>query len=181
MTQPEGAPASAPIWAQTYSYDRYDNRTSVTASGNITKLEKPEAPRVPLPADRLAFNIAPSLPGFFLAATREPSQIYPAAFIATQPDSGSLKHEHGATGWPTGIYRRSAGCRGDSYQSCPCDRIVQRVSSSIGARRFRELRSSLAIRLIVRRKTHQEYATSFIPHTQLSSITHGFCGLPLSQ
>ncbi|HEV2827108.1 MAG TPA: RHS repeat-associated core domain-containing protein [Pyrinomonadaceae bacterium] len=33
LTQATGGQASAPIWTQTYSYDRYGNRTNVSASG----------------------------------------------------------------------------------------------------------------------------------------------------
>jgi RHS repeat-associated protein len=34
LVQATGGPASAPLWTQTYAYDRYGNRTSVTASGS---------------------------------------------------------------------------------------------------------------------------------------------------
>lgn len=37
LTQATGGPASAPLWTQTYSYDRFGNRTSVSANGYSAK------------------------------------------------------------------------------------------------------------------------------------------------
>ena len=45
LVQATGGPFSVPLWSQTYTYDRYGNRTSVTASGNTARLQKPEAPK----------------------------------------------------------------------------------------------------------------------------------------
>src|SRR4029078_12542553 len=45
--------------------------------------------------------------------------------------------------------------------------LIARLSSPTGY-------FSLAIRLLVPQKNHQEYATSFTPHTQLSMLTRGF-------
>jgi RHS repeat-associated protein len=37
LVQATGGPSSSPLWTQSYSYDRYGNRTSVLASGNSAK------------------------------------------------------------------------------------------------------------------------------------------------
>lgn len=37
LTQATGGPASAPLWTQTYGYDRFGNRTSVSANGYSAK------------------------------------------------------------------------------------------------------------------------------------------------
>jgi RHS repeat-associated protein len=39
LTQATGGPASTPLWTQTYSYDNYGNRTSVSASGYSARNE----------------------------------------------------------------------------------------------------------------------------------------------
>lgn len=56
LIQAKGGPSAAPLWSQTYTYDRYGNRTSVTASGNTAQLQKPVEPKPRLQADLLAFN-----------------------------------------------------------------------------------------------------------------------------
>jgi RHS repeat-associated protein len=56
LVQATGGPFAAPLWSQTYTYDRYGNRTSVTASGNTARLQKPVEPKPQLPTDLLAFN-----------------------------------------------------------------------------------------------------------------------------
>ncbi|MEK6280526.1 MAG: hypothetical protein AABN95_09265 [Acidobacteriota bacterium] len=38
LTEATGGPASDPLWTQTYSYDRFGNRTNVSASGNSASL-----------------------------------------------------------------------------------------------------------------------------------------------
>ena len=40
LVQATGGPAASPIWTQTYAYDRYGNRTSVSASGYSAKNER---------------------------------------------------------------------------------------------------------------------------------------------
>jgi RHS repeat-associated protein len=54
LIQATGGPAASPIWTQTYAYDRYGNRTSVTASGYSAKNERPVGPTR---TDLLAKNI----------------------------------------------------------------------------------------------------------------------------
>jgi len=56
LVQATGGPFSAPLWSQTYTYDRYGNRTSVAASGNTARLQKPVEPKPQLPANLLASN-----------------------------------------------------------------------------------------------------------------------------
>lgn len=56
LAQAAGGPFAAPLWSQTYTYDRYGNRTSVAASGNTAQLQKPLEPKPQLPANLLAFN-----------------------------------------------------------------------------------------------------------------------------
>ena len=56
LVQATGGPFTAPLWSQTYTYDRYGNRTSVAASGNTARLEKPVEPKPQSQAGLLAFN-----------------------------------------------------------------------------------------------------------------------------
>ena len=44
LVQATGGPANSPIWTQTYTYDRYGNRLSVSASGNSAKGMAPSSP-----------------------------------------------------------------------------------------------------------------------------------------
>jgi RHS repeat-associated protein len=48
------AGASGTQRSQSYSYDRYGNRTSVTSSGTLASLEKPAEPKPQLPTDLIA-------------------------------------------------------------------------------------------------------------------------------
>ncbi len=61
LTEAKGGPAGS-LWTQTYVYDRYGNRTSVTASGFSAKNERPVRPTR---TDLLAKNIfePPAVPG----------------------------------------------------------------------------------------------------------------------
>jgi len=61
LVQATGGPFAAPLWSQNYTYDRYGNRTSVTASGNTAQLQKPVEPKAQLPANLLAFNSSRTL------------------------------------------------------------------------------------------------------------------------
>jgi RHS repeat-associated protein len=58
LTQATGG-ASGALWTQTYSYDRYGNRTSVSATGNLAKVADP---KVVLPTDQLAAKTNIELP-----------------------------------------------------------------------------------------------------------------------
>lgn len=60
LVKATGGASSSPIWTQNYSYDRYGNRLSVTASGNTAKLEKPSEPQAQLPDVQLAMKSDPS-------------------------------------------------------------------------------------------------------------------------
>jgi len=44
LIEAKGGPSASPIWTQTYAYDRYGNRISVTASGYSAKNERPVRP-----------------------------------------------------------------------------------------------------------------------------------------
>lgn len=59
-----GNPDSTALWAQTYAYDRYGNRTHVTATGNTASLGTPADPAVKRPDVELAANLLPKSPGF---------------------------------------------------------------------------------------------------------------------
>jgi RHS repeat-associated protein len=74
LTAQGGPVTGTALWTQTYSYDRYGNRTNVTASGNTAasdtaKLELPKEPKAALPNTELAANTEPVLPD----ALRDPS------------------------------------------------------------------------------------------------------------
>jgi len=49
-----GGPTASPLWSQTYAYDRWGNRLSVSASGTVAILQKPQEPKPQLPTDQLA-------------------------------------------------------------------------------------------------------------------------------
>lgn len=59
-----GDPSAAPLWTQTYGYDRYGNRQSVTASGvtAVAQLETPKEPKVKEPQVEIAASVMPALP-----------------------------------------------------------------------------------------------------------------------
>jgi RHS repeat-associated protein len=59
------ATGGAARWTQTYTYDRYGNRTSVTAAGTQAGMAAPEEPAVELPTDLLALRVSPQLPELF--------------------------------------------------------------------------------------------------------------------
>lgn len=63
LVRATGGAAASPIWTQNYSYDRYGNRLSVTATGNTAKLEKLEEPKPALPTAELAMKNDLSGPG----------------------------------------------------------------------------------------------------------------------
>jgi RHS repeat-associated protein len=56
LAKATGGLAASPIWTQQYTYDRFGNRLSVTASGNTAKLERPEEPKVQSPTAELAMK-----------------------------------------------------------------------------------------------------------------------------
>ncbi|HKR11962.1 MAG TPA: RHS repeat-associated core domain-containing protein [Pyrinomonadaceae bacterium] len=43
LAQAKGGPSSAPLWTQTYGYDRYGNRTSTSATGFSASLNQPNS------------------------------------------------------------------------------------------------------------------------------------------
>ncbi|HWW76725.1 MAG TPA: hypothetical protein VNZ44_15110, partial [Pyrinomonadaceae bacterium] len=62
-----GNPDSAPVWTQTYTYDRYGNRETVTAAGQTARLDRPREPQPAVPAVEVARNLAPSAPDYLRA------------------------------------------------------------------------------------------------------------------
>jgi RHS repeat-associated protein len=66
LVQATGGPSASPLWTQTYAFDRYGNRTSVSASGFSAKLER--RPAQP-PRDLLAKNTV-ELPAFLRDDTK---------------------------------------------------------------------------------------------------------------
>jgi RHS repeat-associated protein len=61
LVQATGGPSGS-FWSESYVYDRYGNRTSVSASGHTARLEKPAEPKPNLPTDLIAKNTAIELP-----------------------------------------------------------------------------------------------------------------------
>lgn len=59
-----GDPALASIWTQDYTYDRYGNRKTVTASGNTASMKAPADPSTKTPDVELAANVLPKVPEF---------------------------------------------------------------------------------------------------------------------
>ncbi|HWW75840.1 MAG TPA: RHS repeat-associated core domain-containing protein, partial [Pyrinomonadaceae bacterium] len=57
-----GNPAAAPLWTQTYGYDRYGNRETVASSGYTAELKLPKEPAAKLPNVEVAANTVPPLP-----------------------------------------------------------------------------------------------------------------------
>jgi RHS repeat-associated protein len=56
LVKATGGTTASPIWTENYAYDQYGNRTSVAASGNTAKLEKPLEPKAQLPTVELAMK-----------------------------------------------------------------------------------------------------------------------------
>jgi RHS repeat-associated protein len=69
LVQATGGPSAAPLWTQTYTYDRYGNRTAVSASGFSAKNERRGTER---PRDLLAKNTF-ELPAFLHNDTKSVS------------------------------------------------------------------------------------------------------------
>jgi RHS repeat-associated protein len=67
-----GNPVAAPAWTQTYTYDRYGNRKTVSVTGGSALFEMFEgAPGGALPKDQLAYNFAPQPFGHPLGAASD--------------------------------------------------------------------------------------------------------------
>lgn len=66
-----GGPSGS-FWSENYGYDRYGNRTSVSASGHTAKLEKPAEPKPNLPTDLIAKNNKVDLPSWLREKDNEP-------------------------------------------------------------------------------------------------------------
>jgi len=77
-----GEPNSSPVWTQTYAYDRYGNRESVTATGNTAALTAPADPTVKPPHVEVASNAAPALPEWLRGAA--------GRAVTDAPDTPSL-------------------------------------------------------------------------------------------
>jgi RHS repeat-associated protein len=81
LTQAKGGPATAPLWTQTYTYDRYGNRTSVSASGNSASLRGSTDLQSVTAANKVApigtAGVSPAV-----SAQREPAGTEPGA-VAT--------------------------------------------------------------------------------------------------
>jgi RHS repeat-associated protein len=61
LVQATGGPSTAPIWTQTYAYDRYGNRTSVSSSGFSARYERGVGPRAEALLARNTFEPPPYL------------------------------------------------------------------------------------------------------------------------
>ena len=87
LTQATGG-ASGALWTETYAYDRYGNRTSVSATGNLAKVAEP---KVVLPTDQLAAKTNIELPEALrrdLPRSISDSTFNHAARPATLPQGG---------------------------------------------------------------------------------------------
>jgi RHS repeat-associated protein len=61
LSQAQGGLSSAPIWTQSYGYDRYGNRLSVTATGNVASMTGPSArPQTQMAAELAANTNVPT-------------------------------------------------------------------------------------------------------------------------
>jgi RHS repeat-associated protein len=56
LAQAKGGADTAPLWTQNYVYDRYGNRKSVAATGNVARLHTPSTPSAEEPEVQLASN-----------------------------------------------------------------------------------------------------------------------------
>lgn len=68
-----GDPSVAALWTQDYSYDRYGNRTHVTASGNTASLNTPAEPKAARPDVEIAANLLPKVPEFMREKAKQQS------------------------------------------------------------------------------------------------------------
>jgi RHS repeat-associated protein len=56
LVQARGGSSATPLWTQSYSYDRYGNRLSVTATGSVASLDSSDSPQQASPKALLAAN-----------------------------------------------------------------------------------------------------------------------------
>ncbi|HET8782761.1 MAG TPA: RHS repeat-associated core domain-containing protein, partial [Pyrinomonadaceae bacterium] len=86
LKEAKGGPSGSPLWTQTYAYDRYGNRTSVTASGYSAKNERQNGPTR---TDLLAKNFFEP-PAFMNDETKavsdSPVRLFPANTNTGAPD-----------------------------------------------------------------------------------------------
>src|SRR5215208_4448667 len=92
LGQAQGGPSGS-LWTQTYTYDRFGNRTSVTASGTSARNERPvrSAPR-----DLLALNYEPAP---FL---RNDAKSLPDSRLKLRPAKANSARNHAAAPYMTG-------------------------------------------------------------------------------
>ena len=93
LTQATGGPSTATLWTQTYSYDRYGNRTSVSASGYSAKLNTPD-PQSTIGNRQLAMAQRGSSPTIREGASEAGSAgILPAMSAQREPGSSPTVRE----------------------------------------------------------------------------------------
>ncbi|HEU4597120.1 MAG TPA: RHS repeat-associated core domain-containing protein, partial [Pyrinomonadaceae bacterium] len=63
-----GEPNASPLWTQNYTYDRFGNRETVSASGTTAARDKPQEPKPSSPTVEVAQNLFPQNPDFLRGA-----------------------------------------------------------------------------------------------------------------
>src|SRR5712692_4191824 len=113
LVQATGGPSASPLSTQTYSYDRYGNRTSVSASGYSAKGAQASVPadqRASLPASRRERGSSPTVREGLVANTiaqpSDPKVDLPTDLLARNdidPRGGSPTDRGPQAGSPTGV------------------------------------------------------------------------------
>src|SRR5207248_1666437 len=86
LVQATGGPSGS-FWTENYVYDRYGNRTSVSASGHSAKVEKPTEPKPNLPTDLIARNTAVELPSWLREKDRAPVSDSTTALLRSKSEN----------------------------------------------------------------------------------------------
>lgn len=95
LVQATGGPSGS-FWTETYSYDRYGNRTGVSTSGHSAKLEKPAEPKPNLPTDLIAKNTAIELPALLRGKDSSPISDSNTPLIRPKFDGSSAANSKAA-------------------------------------------------------------------------------------
>ncbi len=140
LVQAKGGPVGSPLWTQTYTYNRYGNRLSVSASGysarsNVNtesangnqQLAKADADSIP--AEEGIFGPTASMkPGSAHTGCATQRQLASVAVFqrATPCTADDSYGGDDSAGWSTRLHRRSFGGRRHGHQSRAHHRIACR-------------------------------------------------------
>lgn len=114
-----GDPSLASLWTQDYSYDRYGNRKTVTASGTTASLRAPADPSVRTPDVELAANTLPKAAGLPRENAGRAVTDAPNAPLLSAAAAKSLAPAAYAPGTPSGLQVTASSTTGVSLSWSP--------------------------------------------------------------